>query len=109
MFNNKIFERSIELIRIDLEETSKDEINNLKSDVIALNIGGPTFDEYLSILQTELENIQWKNIYTGVRFFDLDIHSLGKGGEFLSPLIPMPELSQSKKDSVINTESFLFV
>ena len=50
------YEKSLRLAKKYMEETPKEEIEAALAEVEAMGIEGPTFDEYLVILQKSLED-----------------------------------------------------
>ena len=48
-------EKSLRLAKQFMEETPKEEIDALKAEIDAMGIEGPTFDEYLVTLNSELK------------------------------------------------------
>jgi Ca2+-binding EF-hand superfamily protein len=49
-------EKSLRLAKQFMEETPKEEIDAMMAEIDAMGIEGPTFDEYLEILDKELKS-----------------------------------------------------
>jgi hypothetical protein len=56
----RVYEKSLELARYYMAVTPKEEIESSLAEVKAMHIEGPTFNEYLGILQNELEGFMKK-------------------------------------------------
>lgn len=62
MKKEEVYKKSLRLLKEYLDETPQEQIDADLAKVKALGIKGPTFDEYLDILQNEL-SLGMKNLH----------------------------------------------
>lgn len=101
------YTRSLELLDQFISETSSEELAILISKYQSVDIKGPTFDEYLGILQNEFESIIWNSIggdLNKVNFSNVETYHT-----YYSPPISQSVNKINKKDSVNATESFFLL
>lgn len=112
MEKDKIYIKSIESLKKLLAETPREEIDEIISSCEDLVLEGPTFDEYLDILQYELAEIEWGMSFRP--FLPLENQKLSEyevvyNQDFLQPPREKPGKKAYKKDSALIAESFFLL
>jgi len=112
MEKDNIYKRSLELANKFISEITQDELTELISKYEKMDIQGPTFDEYLDILQNELARIDWHSCYEeslSINQSDLKKYFI----EYYDDYYPPPRSKRTpitnKKDSAIFAESFFLL
>lgn len=102
----------MELLNQFISKTPTDELAKLISKYENLDIEGPTFDEYLDILQNELERIDWHPCFgtsVSINQSEMNKYMIVYNEDFYPPPLPKRNKKVTKKDSVISTESFFLL
>lgn len=112
MEKDKIYKRSLKSLQQFIADTQADELAALISECEKMEIVGPTFDEYLDILQYELETIDWNPYYGNtipLNKTDLKKYLIEYYDDFYPPPRSQRNTITNKKDSAIFAESFFFI
>ena len=108
MNKESIYKRSLELAREDVLNTPKDVLEEEIKSYRNSEIEGPTFDEYLDILQRELQaSLLVNSVYEYIKYeaSDILIYNFPNALYYQVP-IPPRNMNKSKKGSELMSEFF---